>query len=126
MNIEESVEEVDRVIDQLTDKNKTVPIIVEGKKDTKTLRKLGLNGIIIELNKGLSLSDFCDSIVEKYVKVIILTDWDRRGGTLCHRMMDLFKGRIEVNTEYREQLSKFSMIKTVEGLYSWINTMKNQ
>ena len=55
MNIEESVEEVDRVIDQLTDKNKTVPIIVEGKKDTKTLRKLGLNGIIIELNKGLSL-----------------------------------------------------------------------
>jgi 5S rRNA maturation endonuclease (ribonuclease M5) len=126
MNIEESLEEVQKAIADLIEKNKTIPVIVEGKKDTKTLQQLGLKGIIIEINKGSSLTDFCDWIVINHHEIIILTDWDRRGGSLCHRMMHLLNGRIVYDTTIRERLGKHAMIKTVEGLHSWINTMNNK
>lgn len=126
MNIEESLDEVQKTIADLIEKNVTIPIIVEGKKDKRSLKKIGVKGKIIELNKGLSLSDFCDSLVKQYDEIIILTDWDRRGGMLCYRIKELLKGRIQYDTTFRERLGKHAMIKTVEGLFSWLNTMNNK
>jgi 5S rRNA maturation endonuclease (ribonuclease M5) len=124
MNVKESLLEVEKNLQDLKTKNLTVPIIVEGKKDKTSLENLGICGTIIVYNKGKSLPDFCDWVAKKSTEVIILTDWDRRGGMLCHRMMDLFNGRVNYDTSYREVFSKHTMIKTVEGLDSWLHTMK--
>jgi len=126
MNIEESLAAVEKAIIELIEKNKIIPIIVEGKKDKRSLRKLGVKGKIIAVNQGLSLSDFCDDLVKQFDEIIILTDWDRKGGILYYRIKDLLKGRIRYDTSFREQLGKHAMIKTVEGLYSWIKTMNKK
>jgi len=126
MNVDESLEEVEKALFELKELNRTIPIIVEGKKDKKTLQKFGLKGNIIIFNRGSSLTDFCDNIASKYSEVIILTDWDRRGGALCRRMRELLKGRVKYNVEFRGQLGKNAMVRTVEGLYSWIETMKSK
>ena len=124
MNIKESLLEIEKILQDLKDKNLTIPIIVEGKKDKKSLQNLGIVGKIIVYNKGKSLPDFCDWVTRTWNEVIILTDWDRRGGMLCHRMMDLLNGRVLYDTTVREILAKHTMIKTVEGLDSWLETMK--
>jgi len=123
MNIEHCVEEVQLALDELTEINMSVSIIVEGVKDRQALRKLGLTGKINTINKGLSLADFSDWIAERYEQVIILTDWDRRGGLLCRRLKDLLKGRVKYDVELRQRFSRYAMIKTVEGLPSWLETM---
>ncbi len=124
MDIETSVEKIERILDDLREENGKIPIIVEGKKDVVALRFLGCTGSIITVNKGLSLTDFCDSIASMHESVVLLTDWDRRGGRLCRRMMKLLKGRVSFNTTYREMLARYAMIRKVESLPSWIETMK--
>jgi len=123
MNLERCIEEVELALDELVELNNSIPVIVEGVKDLRALRKLGLGGDIITLNKGISLSDFADMISEKYEEAIILSDWDRRGGSLCRRLKELLKGRVSYDVRIRQRLSKFAMIKKVEGLPSWLETV---
>ncbi len=123
MNLKGCIEEVKLALDELVEMNNSVPVIVEGVKDRRALRKLGLTGKIITINKGMSLSDFSDWVSEQYEKVIILSDWDRRGGSICRRLKELLKGRVIYDVTIRQRLSKFAMIKKVEGIPSWLETM---
>lgn len=123
MNLERCIEEVELALDELVEVNTSVPVIVEGVKDRQALRKLGLTGDIVTINKGISLSDFADLVSERYDEVIILSDWDRRGGSLCRRLKELLKGRVVYDVRIRQRLSRFAMIKKVEGLPSWLETI---
>ena len=123
MDYEKSLEDLKKAIDELIQDNTKIPVIVEGEKDINALRRLGLTGKIISLNKGLSIPYFSDLLARNYKKIIILTDWDKRGGFLCHTIKRNLEGRVECNLHFREIFAKNSMIKTVEGLPSWINKM---
>jgi len=124
MDYEKALEEVEKALVELIAENRAVPVIVEGKKDILALRKLGLTGEIIRYNRGMGISDFCDMIVANYTHVIILTDWDRKGGMLCRKITQNLESRVHCNTLYREIFSRHSMIRTVEGLPSWLETLK--
>jgi dTMP kinase len=126
MNLERCIEEVELALEELVEMNNSVPVIVEGVKDQRALRKLGLIGTIIKINKGMSLSDFSDWISKQYEKVIILSDWDRRGGSLCRRLKELLEGRVQIDVEFRQRLSTYAMIKKVEGLPSWLETINHR
>jgi len=126
MNYEKTLYELEKELLSLIEENKRIPIVVEGEKDILALRKLGVNGSIISVNTGVSLTDFCDKLVQDYDDLIILTDWDRRGGYLCHTIKKNLEGRVKCNLHFREFLAKNSVIKTVEGLPSWIDTIKEK
>jgi 2,5-diamino-6-(ribosylamino)-4(3H)-pyrimidinone 5'-phosphate reductase len=126
MDYKKSLENLEKTLDELTEENKTIPIIVEGEKDIDALRKLDINGTIITVNKGISLTDFCDKLASDFKEIIILTDWDRRGGYLCHTIRRNLEGRVNCNLNYRRIFAKNSMIRTIEGLPSWINTIKEK
>jgi len=126
MDYKKSLEELEKTLSELKEENKTIPIIVEGEKDIDALHKLDINGLIISLNTGVSLTDFCDNLADKYENIIILTDWDRRGGYLCHTIEKNLQGRVNCNTEYRGFFAKNTMVRTVEGLPSWISTIKEK
>jgi len=64
--------------------------------------------------------------LHQYSAVIILTDWDRRGGQLCALIKRNLEGRVSMNYTYRMIFSKRSMVRTIEGLPSWIQSMKNK
>jgi 5S rRNA maturation endonuclease (ribonuclease M5) len=126
MDYKKSIEDLEEILFELKDENKVKPIIVEGDKDIDALRKLGIKGKIISINKGINLSDFCDRISHNYRNIIILTDWDRRGGHICHKVTKNLEGRVICNKKYREFFAKNTTIKTVEGLPSWIETIKKK
>jgi 5S rRNA maturation endonuclease (ribonuclease M5) len=126
MDYKKSLEDLEKALSELRDENEKIPIIVEGEKDIEALRKLDIIGEIISVNIGTSLTDFCDKIASKYKQIIILTDWDRRGGYLCHTIRKNLEGRVNCNLYYREILAKNSMIRTIEGLPSWIETIKGK
>ncbi len=126
MDYEKSLEDLEKALFDLREENKTVPIIVEGDKDIEALRKLNITGEIIRFNVGLSIPDFCDMIFQKYKNIILLTDWDKKGGYLCSTIKKNLESRVGCNTKYREIFAKRSMIRTLEGLPSWIETIQKK
>ena len=126
MDFKKSIEDLEKIIDELGEENRSIPIIVEGKKDIEALRKLDISGSIISVNAGLPLIDFCDKIAQEQTDIIILTDWDRKGGYLCRTIKKNLEGRVNCNTKYRELFAKNAMIRTLEGLPSWLETMKGK
>ncbi len=119
MNLEiEEIEYIRRIFDDLLFLNKSIPIIVEGKRDRIALKRLGLKGKIIQLHRGQSIYEFCEDILKKYEKVILLIDWDKRGEQLYQKVTDLLKGHFEEYSIFRETLIKIfgKEIKEVEEI----------
>jgi 5S rRNA maturation endonuclease (ribonuclease M5) len=122
----ETLEELEEILNELQEENKTVPIIVEGEKDITALRKLEMTGEIIRFNKGQSVSDFCDTIAQKYQKIILLTDWDWRGGRLGSSIKKHLENRVECNISYRQLFAQRCTCRTVEGIPSWLQTLRRK
>lgn len=126
MDYEKTLEELEEALSELREENKTIPIIVEGDKDIAALRKLEMTGELIRFNKGQSVSDFCDDIARKYRKIILLTDWDWRGGRLCLQIKKNLENRMELNIRYRKIFTKRCPCRTVEGMPSWLTTLRKK
>jgi len=114
----ERAERLREVIEALYEINKIVPIIVEGSNDVSALRKLGLIGEIISLHCGNSLYEFCSEIAERYQKVIILLDWDKKGESLNKVLSMHLNGHWEELSYFRELLKVHCQkeIKDIEGI----------
>ncbi len=102
LNDFERAKRLREVIEALYEINKNVPIIVEGVRDVSALRKLGLIGKIITLHRGKSLYDFCSDIAERFQKVIMLLDWDKKGERLNKSLSLYLNGHWEEFSPFRE------------------------
>ncbi|MCU0851142.1 MAG: hypothetical protein MUC80_07740, partial [Candidatus Thermoplasmatota archaeon] len=112
MDDREVFEELEELLTELREENKTIPIIVEGEKDITALRKLELTGEILRFNTGQSIPDFCDTIAQKHRKIILLTDWDWRGGRLGSTIKKHLENRVECNMRYRQMFAQHCMCRT--------------
>jgi 5S rRNA maturation endonuclease (ribonuclease M5) len=61
----------------------TFPSCVEGKRDLETLRRLGIEGEVVTVNRGKGLYEVAREL-DRYDDVVLLMDWDQRGEQL-HR-----------------------------------------
>jgi len=119
-NYRESLIEVEKALEELRERSKKIPIIVEGERDKRSLRSLEVMGKVIVLNKGMAIPDFCDRVLSKYEEIIILTDWDKKGGKLCSLITKCLSGRTRCNIEIRKRFAKNTNVKNVEELVSWL------
>jgi len=106
------------VFEALYEVNKRFPVIVEGKKDAIALKKLGLIGEIIILHSGKNLYEFCEDIVAKFSKVVILLDWDAKGENLYKVIGKNLTGHWEEFSPFRDVIKILCQkdIKDVEGI----------
>lgn len=77
------------------------PILVEGKRDKIALETLGFTGVIEVLNRGWSIDKVVTNLFELYGQrnpkdsgpvISILMDWDRTGGRLQKKIVQLMEG----------------------------------
>jgi len=89
-------------------------LIVEGAKDERALKTLGLRNII-PLN-GLPLVDVVEGVKDDD-EVVILTDFDKEGKRLCARLLKLLqRRRIKANPRLRRMLMTETGIARIEEL----------
>ena len=127
MRPHERLEELENLIDELILENSETPVIVEGRKDERTLRRLGLEGPILRLNKGVSVFSTCEEVSKKHNKVILLTDWDRRGGHLAKLLREgLEANGVKYDDDIRARIAVLTKkdIKDVESLARHLNRLK--
>jgi len=116
-------------IQDLVDANMTIPVIVEGERDEKSLRELGLSGEIVRLNSGMPIFNLAESMSRRTKDAIILTDWDPRGGVLCRLLRAAFEAnQVRYDTDLRARLTILCRkdIKDVESLAAHVARLGRQ
>ncbi len=78
-------------------------VIVEGKRDSIALRKLGYSGKILEFHRFGGMIDFTDS-VSKYKRLIILFDRDKKGRYLTGKTIQLLQRRTKIDLSFKRRL----------------------
>lgn len=78
-------------------------VIVEGKRDSEALRKLGFSGRVLEFHKFRGLRKFVDSVSE-YNSLIILLDRDRKGRYLTTKIIEQLERRVKIDLSFKRKL----------------------
>ena len=99
---EQEVQDVRNFISQLN-YQVNCPVIVEGKRDSKALKKLGYSGTVLEFHKFGGLIKFVDSVA-KYDRVIILLDGDRKGKYLTAKIIEQLQRRTIIDLSFKRKL----------------------
>ncbi len=111
-------ERLREVLAELIEANRTVPVIVEGKKDALALRSLGIEGRIITLHRGQNLYEFSEDILETFGQAILLLDWDQKGDQMTRSLEESLEGHVEEFRGFREMIRMMCQkdIKDIESI----------
>lgn len=97
-------------------------IVVEGERDRRSLQSLGVSGHVVLVHSGRGMDRLTHTLSRPGQRVVLLTDWDREGGHLAHRLAELLVAEgIRVDTEFRRKLARavHGEVAHVEGLAGW-------
>jgi len=124
VDAEERLESLIAALEDLADANRTAPVVVEGDRDVRAARALGLRGEVLAVNRGTSVFAICEAIAAKHREAIVLTDWDHRGGRLARLLRDgLEANGVRANMGFRARITILSRkeIKDVESLPAYLD-----
>ena len=99
---ESEIAEIKKFINLLNSQKDSV-VVVEGKRDSAALIKLGYSGKILEFHKFNGMIKFTDSAA-KYHKIILLLDGDRKGKYLTKKIIELLERRTKIDLLFKKKL----------------------
>ena len=99
---ESEIAEIKKFINLLNSQKDGV-VVVEGKRDSAALVKLGYSGKILEFHKFNVMIKFADSAA-KYRKLILLLDGDRKGKYLTKKIIELLEHRTKIDLLFKKKL----------------------
>jgi len=99
---ESEIAEIKKFMDLLNSQKDSV-VVVEGKRDSAALIKLGYSGKILEFHKFNGMIKFADSAA-KYRKIILLLDDDRKGKYLTKKIIELLERRTKIDLLFKKKL----------------------
>ena len=99
---ESEIAEIKKFMNLLNSQKDSV-VIVEGKRDSAALIKLGYSGKILEFHRFNGMIKFTDSAA-KYRKIILLLDGDRKGKYLTKKIIELLERRTKIDLLFKKKL----------------------
>jgi 2,5-diamino-6-(ribosylamino)-4(3H)-pyrimidinone 5'-phosphate reductase len=130
-HLKEKTEKVEEILERLAvQSSKGIPIIVEGRKDVETLRRLAFNGNIIAAKTRKSFLALAAEIEHlDSEEVVLLLDFDRRGKEWTRRLTQyLERSPVKPNTFFWNELQSLvsNDVKDVEGILAYLVTLRNK
>lgn len=105
-----------------------IPILIEGKKDEKALKELGISGNFIKVSgSGLKQFEIAELAIKSSSSVVILTDFDKKGIELAKRLAeDIQTLGCYPNLEIRRRIMGITrkFIKDIESLPRHMNQLE--
>ena len=99
---ETEIDDIKKFIDSLNSQ-KNCAVVVEGKRDSAALVKLGYSGKILEFHRFNGMIKFADSAA-KYPRLILLLDGDRKGRYLTKKIIELLEHRTKIDLLFKKKL----------------------
>lgn len=131
-HLKEREQKILQILERLAQQSaKETPILVEGRRDAETLRKLAITGkIITTKTSGKSFLDVVSEVKNCGAQeVVLLMDFDRRGKEWTKKLKQhLEKMRIKPNTSFWRNLLNLTghEVKDIEGLASYMATLERK
>ena len=119
MNDEERLVEITEVLEELKELSKDHVILIEGPNDRKALSSVGIGGDIFMIQSEGGPIRAAEYVSEHGGKAVVLTDWDRGGGSIAHELENQLSALgLIFDTRIRAKLSFLCKkdIKDVESL----------
>jgi len=104
---ESEIVEIKKFINLLNSQKDGV-VVVEGKRDSAALVKLGYSGKILEFHKFNGMIIFADSAA-KYRKIILLLDGECNGKYLTKKIIDLLERRTIIDLLFKKKLKSWEI-----------------
>ena len=116
---EQEITELKNFIFQLNSMKDSV-VVVEGKRDSIALKKLGYSGKVLEFHRFGGMVNFTDSVA-KYKNLILLFDRDKKGRRLTGKTIKLLQRRTKLDLSYKRKLREITKgkIMFIEQLVSY-------
>ena len=116
---ESEIIQLQNFIHSLNSKKDSI-VVVEGKRDTSALKKLGYSGNICEFHSFKGLARFADSVAP-YKNLIILFDGDRKGKYLTSKIISRLEHRIRIDLSFKRKLVTITKgkIRHIEDLSTY-------
>lgn len=117
MSVTESeIYEIKEFIDSLNSEKESA-VVVEGKRDSAALKKLGFTEKVLEFHKFGGLTKFADSVSD-HKSLIILFDSDRKGKYLTRRVIEQLERRTRIDLSYKRKLAQITRgkVRAIEDL----------
>jgi 5S rRNA maturation endonuclease (ribonuclease M5) len=113
---ESEILQLQNLIHSLNSKKDSI-VVVEGKRDTCALQKLGYSGNICEFHSFKGLARFADS-VSSYKNLIVLFDSDRKGKYLTSKIISQLEHRVKIDLLFKKKLVSITKgkIRHIEDL----------
>lgn len=129
MSPKERLESIMKVMEELEALSEQMPVVVEGLRDVEALKLLGISRNVVSLSKGVSIFAFCESLSNEWDSVLILTDWDRKGGRLARKLKEaLMANGAKPIEAVRAQLAFLAKkdVKDIESLPTYLRRLRLQ
>jgi len=113
---EQEISEIKDFVSHLNSMEESV-IIVEGKRDSAALKKIGFSGKVLEFHKFGGMINFSDSVA-RHENLILLFDGDRKGRYLTRKTIRLLQRRTNVDLRFKRKLTSITKgkIRFIEQL----------
>lgn len=106
--------------------HKGAAIIVEGLRDERALRSLGVSGPVIMASRRPAI-ELAEDAARRYGAIVVLTDWDLKGDEMALKIeQHLRSAGVRADMEIRSRLKKLvrKEIKDVESLSLYVERMR--
>ena len=113
---EQEISEIKDFVSQLNSMKESL-VVVEGKRDSAALKKIGFSGKVVEFHKFGGMINFADSVA-RHENLIILFDGDRKGRYLTGKTIQLLQRRTNVDLRFKRKLTSITKgkIRFIEQL----------
>ncbi len=113
---EQEISEIKDFVSHLNSMEESV-VIVEGKRDSAALKKIGFSGKVLEYHKFGGMINFAD-YVARHENLILLFDRDRKGRYLTRKTIQLLERRTNIDLRFKKKLTSITKgkIRFIEQL----------
>jgi len=113
---EQEISKIKDFVSHLNSMEESV-VIVEGKRDSAALKKIGFSGKVLEYHKFGGMINFADSVAT-HENLILLFDRDRKGRYLTRKTIQLLERRTNIDLRFKKKLTSITKgkIRFIEQL----------
>jgi len=113
---EQEIIEIKEFVSHLNSMKESV-VVVEGKRDSEALKKIGFSGKVVEFHKFGGMINFVDSVA-RHENLIMLFDGDRKGKYFTRKTIQLLQRRTNVDLTFKRRLTSITKgkIRFIEQL----------
>jgi 5S rRNA maturation endonuclease (ribonuclease M5) len=113
---EQEIIEMKNFVSQLNSMKESI-VVVEGKRDSAALKKIGFSGKVVEFHNFGGMIKFADSVA-RHENLIILFDGDKKGKHFTRKTIQLLQRRTNVDLTFKRKLTSITKgkIRFIEQL----------